>query len=321
MLPDGTETNEDEIVLELEDEEVEDAKPEEEPSTPDESTESDTDPDAAEADEKPKQSRAEKRIRGLINQKKKFESEIGQATAYIQQLESQLTEQKTQQTRTEAAYIDEAEDRLDAQLNRAKADYIRAADAADEQAMWEANESLAEVKAEQRNLLNLRANTPNVEEEGAPQPIESQPAQQQPKPDARALSWAKANQDWFIPAGGQDNPLNRRKTATVQVVHADLIEEGYDPADDYDSEWGKEAYFEQVDKRLGAYFKPKAQPDAQPSGGSPVAGTARSPGSTKRGGKNVVRLSATQQQMAKRMGVSLEDYAKQQQIIDQREQS
>ena len=113
-------------------------------------------------------------------------------------------------------------------------------------------------------------------------------------PDPRAEAWASKN-TWF----GTD----RAMTYTAFEIHKDLTEkEGYDPNSD--------EYYAEVDKRIRVDFPHKFGNTEQKQSTAPVQTVASANRSVKPGRKTV-RLTSSQVAIAKKLGVPLEEYAKQ----------
>ena len=121
-----------------------------------------------------------------------------------------------------------------------------------------------------------------------PQALPEQPA------DPQAEAWASKNR-WF----GQD----RAMTFTAFEIHKDLVEkEGYDPKSN--------EYYEEVDKRIRVDFPHKFGKSDNIQTTRPVQSVASANRSVKPGRKTV-KLTPSQVAIAKKLGVPLEDYAKQ----------
>ena len=123
----------------------------------------------------------------------------------------------------------------------------------------------------------------------------NQPAMDEPiNPDPRAEAWASKN-SWF----GTD----RAMTYTAFEIHKDLTEkEGFDPNSD--------EYYAEVDKRIRVDFPHKFGNTEQKQSTAPVQTVASANRSVKPGRKQV-RLTSSQVAIAKKLGVPLEEYAKQ----------
>jgi len=119
-----------------------------------------------------------------------------------------------------------------------------------------------------------------------------QPAPEQPRPDPRAASWAEDNK-WF----GQDEEM----TAFAYGVHDKLVKAGIDPRLEPD------LYYRKIDERIREVFPDKFEVATKPQSkkiSTVVAPVSRSTNS----GKKVV-LSASQQRVAKRLGLTPQQYA------------
>jgi len=112
--------------------------------------------------------------------------------------------------------------------------------------------------------------------------------------DPKAESWAAKN-TWF----GKDKAM----TYTAFDLHKTLVdEEGYDPKSD--------EYYTEVDKRIRLEFPHKFDKPESTESTKPVQTVASATRSTK-SGRKTVRLTPSQVAIAKKLGVPLEEYAKQ----------
>ena len=130
------------------------------------------------------------------------------------------------------------------------------------------------------------------------------PQQQQPtqQADPRAEEWASKN-NWF----GNDTAM----TYTAFDIHKKLVEEeGFDPKSD--------EYYEEVDSRIRVEFPHKFDKveDTTTKRAKPAQAVASATRSASTGRKKTVKLSPSQVAIAKRLGVPLEDYAKQLNITE-----
>jgi hypothetical protein len=118
------------------------------------------------------------------------------------------------------------------------------------------------------------------------------PPQSLPQVDEKAETWADKNK-WF----GKDKPM----TYTAFEHHKDLVEaEGMDPTSD--------EYYAEIDKRMKLDFPHKLDTSEK------TTKTFQKVASVKRGvkpGRRTVKLTSSQVQIAKKLGVPLEEYAKQ----------
>jgi hypothetical protein len=149
------------------------------------------------------------------------------------------------------------------------------------------------VKIRMQQVVNAAAMRQRNEEESALQAKEQQvyneATPQAAQPDPKANAWQRAN-PWF----GQDDEM----TAFALGVHRKLVNGGLDPRAD--------EYYERLNARLRQVYPEQfgeKRADTKPA--TVVAPATRSSGPRK------VRLSKTQEALAKRLGVPLEEYARQ----------
>jgi len=109
-----------------------------------------------------------------------------------------------------------------------------------------------------------------------------------------AEDWAAKNR-WF----GTD----RAMTFTAFEIHKDLVDkEGYDPK--------SQEYYQEIDKRIRVDFGHKFDTNETKQTNRAVQSVASANRSSKPGRKQV-RLTSSQVAIAKKLGVPLEEYAKQ----------
>ena len=113
-------------------------------------------------------------------------------------------------------------------------------------------------------------------------------------PDPKAEAWSEKN-SWF----GQDSAM----TYTAFDLHKKLVDqEGFDPQSN--------EYYAEIDKRIRLEFPHKFDRIGSTESTKPVQTVASAKRSTKTGRKTV-RLTPSQVVIAKKLGVPLEEYAKQ----------
>jgi hypothetical protein len=161
-----------------------------------------------------------------------------------------------------------------------------------------ANKKIAALALENANLQMRKKQKPVVEETPVQLSDGGRLPQQTPRalPDAdpEAEDWAAKNR-WF----GQD----RAMTFTAFEIHKDLVEkEGIDPKSDQ--------YYVEIDKRIRVDFPHKFGNNTAIATTKPVQSVASANRSVKSGRKQV-RLTSSQVAIAKKLGVPLEEYAKQ----------
>ena len=244
--------------------------------------------------------RAEKRIKRLVAQKKELEEKL---KGYEEDKSKWLDERndlKHKQADSELDAINQYIDRLGAQEKQALSTLRTAKEASDVDSEIKATDVLASVKAEalvakqykaraERDLGTTKSKSSSRNEETK---VDKKP-KQPPLPDRKALAWQKRNH-WF---GGQKTG-ERIKTQAALVVHKELIDEGITPQD------GPEEYYSELDARLQVEF-PDLRSKTVRKVPTVVGGTRSAPG------KRKVRLSRTELEMADRLNVSYEEYARQ----------
>jgi hypothetical protein len=200
------------------------------------------------------------------------------------------------------ALLESAKKQVQIELQAAKQKYKEAYEAGDTDAIIAAQEGLnnAQIRldkvnnlkprADQQDTETLQSQPVNVQQQKAP----TQPAQ--PPRDLKAEAWRNDN-PWF----GSDDEM----TAAALGYHSKLVKEGVNPQSD--------EYYEKVNSRMRQLFPENFDEDVDDApepkkvkkASTVVAPATRSTGPIK------VKLSQTQIALAKRMGVSLADYAKQ----------
>ena len=199
--------------------------------------------------------------------------------------------------KTDSEYVKKFETSISSGLDSAQKELASAIESGDAAAQVEANKRIATLAFENAKLEQAKAGR---EEQQAQKPVLSQPPVQTRQvdepinPDPRAEAWA-SNNSWF----GSDKAM----TYTAFEIHKDLTEkEGYDP--------NSNEYYAEVDKRIRVDFPHKFGTTNNRQSTAPVQTVASANRSVKPGRKTV-RLTSSQVAIAKKLGVPLEEYAKQ----------
>lgn len=256
--------------------------------------------------------KVQKRINKLTERMREAERTREEAIHFAQQVQNENSGLKSKVAGLDEGYTNEYSNRVETQLTAAKASFKDAYDRGDADAMADAQRELSRLTIEEERLRINKSR----KEENAPAPEAQQPQQPQqpqqfqqpqqqeqyqynvppPQPDPKAQSWAEKN-DWF--------GMDERMTNAAFITHRELVEnEGFDPSSD--------EYYEEVDKRMRRDFPHKfAESQTESNVGSTrpaqtVASASRKPKS----GRRVVHLTKSQREIAQRLGVSIEDYAK-----------
>ncbi len=239
------------------------------------------------------------RIAKLTRKMREAERREQAAIDYAKAVEEKRQALEKRFEKTDADYVKKFETSIQTGLEAAQKELAAAIESGDAQAQVEANKRIATLAFENAKLDQAkqgREEKPQVETPvNFNQGGQAQPAMDDPiNPDPRAEAWASKN-SWF----GTD----RAMTYTAFEIHKDLTEkEGYDPNSD--------EYYAEVDKRIRVDFPHKFGNTEQKQSTTPVQTVASANRSVKPGRKQV-RLTSSQVAIAKKLGVPLEEYAKQ----------
>jgi hypothetical protein len=192
-------------------------------------------------------------------------------------------------------YTSMAKTAAEAELDKARRDYKAAQEAFDTDAILAAQEALLEAKMKLQQAQNFRA--PPLQEEK----FDVQPRQQQPQtvqPDEKTLRWQAKNQ-WFGSDGFEE------VTSYALGLHQKLVNSGVDPRSD--------AYFNQIDTRVKSKFPEVFGEieDTPRNTGAPKKPAAVAAPATRSSGAKKVQLTPTQIGLAKKFGLTPQQYAAQ----------
>jgi len=237
------------------------------------------------------------RIAKLTRKMREAERREQAAIDYAKAVEEKRKVLEQRFEKTDADYVKKFETSISTGLEAAQKELAAAIESGDANAQVEANKRIATLAFENAKLEQTKQGR---EEQKAQRPVETpqqpvaQPAQTTEAPDPRAEAWASKN-PWF----GSD----RAMTYTAFEIHKDLTNnEGYDPNSD--------EYYMEVDKRMRVDFPHKFGTTETKQSAAPVQTVASASRSVKPGRKTV-RLTSSQVAIAKKLGVPLEEYAKQ----------
>jgi hypothetical protein len=218
------------------------------------------------------------------------------AVEYAQAVEKKRQVDNERFEQVDSAYTKKFEDNVKLGMDSAQKELALAIEAGDASAQVEANKRIATLAFENAKLEQRKEQQPVRQEPvrlqdggNIPQPT----PQDLPAPDPQAEAWAGRN-TWF----GQD----RAMTFTAFEIHKDLVAEGFDPKSD--------EYYAEVDNRIKVDFPQKFINTGTKQTAKPVQSVASANRSVK-SGRKTVRLTSSQVAIAKKLGVPLEDYAKQ----------
>ena len=243
----------------------------------------------------------QKRIAKLTRKMREAERQREEAVSYAQSIKQQKDAAENRLSKLDKSYVSEFENRVTTSMAAAKLALKNAIESQDVEAQIAAQEQLANLTVESARVNALKAvdrEKPSQEKE-----VNITPQQQQtPTTDPKAEEWASRN-GWF----GNDSAM----TYTAFDIHKILVEkEGYDPKTD--------EYYEEVDKRIRLEFPHKFDKiEGQTTErAKPAQNVASAKRSSSTGRRKTVKLSPSQVAIAKRIGVPLEEYAKQLNITE-----
>ena len=247
----------------------------------------------------------QKRIAKLTRKMREAERQREEAVQYAQSIKNKNDEMEGRLSKMDSSYVSEFETRVKTGLAAAKLALKNAIESQDVEAQIAAQQQLASLTMDE-----ARVNSIKVANENRPKASERQvninPQQQrmpQQQSDPKAEDWASKN-SWF----GNDSAM----TYTAFDIHKKLVEtEGFDPQSN--------EYYAEVDKRIRLEFPHKFDKvdDNTTERVKPtqnVASARRSASTSK--GRKTVKLTPSQVAIAKRLGVPLEEYAKQLNITE-----
>ena len=237
------------------------------------------------------------RIAKLTRKMREAERREQAAIDYAKGVEEKRKALEARFEKTDADYVKKFETSISTGLEAAQKELAAAIESGDATAQVEANKRIATLAFENAKLEQAKAGR---EEKQAEKPVLSEPPVQTQQmddpinPDPKAEAWASQN-SWF----GTD----RAMTYTAFEIHKDLTEkEGYDP--------NSNEYYAEVDRRIKVDFPHKFGTTNNKQSTAPVQTVASATRSVKPGRKTV-RLTSSQVAIAKKLGVPLEEYAKQ----------
>ena len=243
------------------------------------------------------------RIAKLTRKMREAERREKAALDYAKAVEEKRKTTETKFSKVNEDYVKQFENRVKDGLDSAQKQLALAIENSDAAAQIEAQKKIAALSIDEARLNALKEQQ-KTKEVSAPKlsdanTLPESTPQSLPTPDPKAEDWA-SNNSWF----GKD----RAMTFTAFEIHKDLVErEGFDPQTD--------EYYAEVDKRIRVEFPHKFDTkETQTS--KPTQNVASVKRTAVRQGKQTVRLTSSQVAIAKKLGVPLEEYAKQIKITE-----
>ena len=244
----------------------------------------------------------QKRIAKLTRKMREAERQKEEAIAFAETTNRQKSDLEGRLSRLDKSYTSEFETRVKTNMTAARQALKTAIESQDVEGQIAAQEQIANLTMDGARLSAMKA-----AEQAKPQPKEvnvtPQQTRQPAQSDPMAEAWASENA-WF----GNDSAM----TYTAFDIHKTLVEkEGFDPK--------SKEYYDEVDSRIRLEFPHKFDKveGNTTERAKPVQNVASAKRSASTGRKNkTVRLTPSQVAIAKRLGVPLEEYAKQVNITE-----
>ena len=215
-----------------------------------------------------------------------------EALNYAKKLQKENDELRKSLSDGENVLINQAKGRVDSELEKAKKDYKEAYESGDPDKLVDASSELARIQSEKQRVDSYvppKPQQPRKQET----PIPQQP--QKPQVSQRALDWANEN-TWF----NKDSKM----TSYAFGVHEELVKKGV--------VGDSEEYYKEIDREMRKVFPDKFD-DVIEDVETQLSQTGNVVAPTKRSAKKprTVRLTSTQVNLARRLGLTKEQYAAQ----------
>ena len=237
----------------------------------------------------------QRRIAKLTKKWREAERQKDEAITFAQIQKEEKEKLQKKYSSVEQASVKDREDRIQAALAAAKAKLTTARDNTDINAEVEAQQEIAKLGYETARLQELKSAAERLAQQEKPaSPGDVKVPERPAIRDPRAEEWANKN-SWF----GKEKAM----TYTAFDIHETLVnEEGYDPQSD--------EYYAEIDRRIKLEF-PQKFDTTNVNSTKPTQTVASARRSVNSNGRKTVRLTPSQVAIAKKLGVPLEEYAKQ----------
>ncbi len=239
----------------------------------------------------------QKRIAKLTRKMREAERQKEEAIQYAKVAKEERDSLQSKFSKLDKSYVSEFESRVKTNMEAARVALRSAIEAGDVDAQVKAQEQMASLNADAVRLASLKTLKEQEPKQEKQVNVNPQQTTQPVRTDPKAESWAAKN-SWF----GNDSAM----TYTAFDMHKTLVEkEGFDPSSD--------EYYTEIDKRMRVEFPNKF--DKMDGSTEKVVKPTQNVASAKRpsvtGRRKTVKLTPSQTAIAKRLGVPLEEYAKQ----------
>lgn len=233
--------------------------------------------------------------KGYHDERRRAEAAIKEreeAVRLARKLIEENNQLKESVNKNQEVLIEQAKARLEMELDQAKRAYKSAYESGDSEKLLVAQEALTSAKIKAEKVATLKPSPLHKQETL----VKDEPiAQESAVVDPKAVEWQKAN-SWF----GEDDEM----TSLALGLHQKLVREGLDTRSD--------EYYDRINRRMRELFPDRFEdeedelpPAPKPRQSSPVAPASRSVAPKK------ITLTSTQAALARKLGVPLEEYARQ----------
>jgi hypothetical protein len=247
------------------------------------------------------------RINELTGKWREAERQQQAAIEYAKAVQKENEDLKKKNATLDNSYIEEFKTRATTEENNIKKELQEALQAGDFGKQADLQSKLTDtILQRQRAEMTLQKKIQEEKNKPEEKPVDFTPQQKAPpvpEPSQKAQEWVSKN-SWF--GNGSDSGHDVVKTMATYGIHRQLITEGVDPESD--------DYYNEIDTRLSRYFS--GNTDTSQVGGNRVAQTVASAARNgKATGRRTVTLTPSQVALAKKLGVPLEKYAEQLQLM------
>jgi hypothetical protein len=221
--------------------------------------------------------------------------ERDEATSFARRLTEENTRLRQIAENAERVALEQAKQRTQAQVAKVQRDVREALESGDPERIVEAQTALHRTVAEDDRLAQYRS-PPQPTEKERREPPPQQRQVEIPKPDNRAEQWA-ANNPWFGP--------DEEMTGTAYGVHEKLVKSGVNPSSD--------EYYRRIDevmrRRYPEAFKSEDREADERTPNAPRSASVVAPATRSVRTPRTVQLTASQVSLARRLGLTPEQYA------------
>lgn len=244
---------------------------------------------------KKSENQTQKRINRLTKKMREAEKNAEEATRFAQLKAKENAELAQRLNQMDNSYVDQYSGRVESEISQTETALRNAMEIGDTEAAVSAQRRMTQLAVEADRAAQAKLANERRQKVAAERPVPQQTVSQSPpRPDPKAENWAQKN-DWF----GEDSAM----TYAAFGIHKELVEsEGIDPKSD--------EYYDTLDRRMKEEFPHKFKDGSQSKRPAQTVASVNRSSGTGRSSGNKVRLTQRQVAMAKKLGVSLEQYAK-----------